>query len=1584
MPTRFHTALAANPAGVSGFFAVLLLGGAVAAGGTARRPAPVQSSRVGAIGGKAGPSSTAGAPSGKPAPARPSVFVTSLQPWQTERRLAQGAALQISVRLERPSGLPDNGRVAAEWTLVRPDNPADVVEPPAKGAREVGALGIYTQPTAGWRKVLHALDPDVFLVYRAPVAGTYRLRVAAVLDEPPPGAGSRWREKGGAPDLFPVPARTPWPGTYRAPVQVALEALDLGTEEQVQKYGALLEAEPNDTPEQAQSLRLIPNEEVRTYEITGTADDIEYFDNGRYGRSGDDWFRVQLDGSERKLVTAQLGIPGQFVAARVRCYVLKEGAPAVRLGELLPIEEFTGTPNPKRPLYTEGKIVEVGEGRDPNERAHQQEEEHRTNISRLFEPGRTYYFRVEANAPGYQLSLRVLPPAPYTDARLAVRQAMYTQVGQVHAWLANRPRGASVDRRIRDTGNLLGTHCMSCHTQSGVWGPAVAVQNGYALENRQNFWQLLNIMYECLRPTNELKDAANNTSLAPLDVGDGPAGTRAAGFNIVNAESIATPRKLHASQQIRTANFVLLTADPGGINAAGPGSNIGRNIVWLFATEILRKAWDATGDAKYFRAMEERARNVLSLDPRYTDDLGVRLDYFGRVFPLTEYPAQARKAADAEKAAGGTPKGNPDDAPGFVEKVREQLRLDEARLRAIQNDDGLWGFQPGTSTDGGKSWKPSAGEGDPSPTALAITGLNAVGFGKDDPTIRKGVEALLRIQDANGRWNRAAITGFVPTAYSIRALARLYPVTPRTPRRADFVARPGEPLPAAVSRVQSLALAALPDGTDLLVQAAAHTSPLVRYWAMIGLGAVHQDAGVPVLVRALDDRAKPVRDAATWALRQTLLDDRGWDAAFAAAEQGSDYTRAHIMQALSMRADAVMPRASLDWARLGRLFDRAMNDDSDPATRAYASKAAWQWWIWNPPIRAAVNDAWVRALTRPEPNALVENNNRYASQALFIANGHKANGSREHQYKELATLFETLRKRLETAEAPVKSILARRLVAVSGTFYQTSGGDGGPGQLGYTTPGAGALMGQAVLVYLRETMPANNVPAIRWGLEGAANIPHGPLNEFLINFTLNAPEELRKEAAAAISDPRSAMLQAATELVEPLVEQVRRGANEPARRATLSDPVLTLFASVNWVIPEDEEQRRLFLDLMIPKLENYISPEEIAALPDAAAQEAARRTMDAEWYLADRLGEVLGSNPDLRLDMVFRRYFPEELANPLQRHFWVRSVPWLLEHRAPGATPAPPAPADGSTPQQQRVDPNLVIKDRALQLYLDALRPETLSRTHAAAIRLSNATAVKKNPEVLLALGRVLETEKDPQLRKIAENVVKQGSERFVPDLVAALRVEGRPGAGVSADGKVHPKLLEDVTYFRDYVMPELARVKRSDQMACLGCHGVPGRVPSFTLKPVDEFGYQSVPDLLVNYRAMQARVNPQDPDRSKILRKPLNVQDGKEDGHQGGRRYLPTDDGYLLLKKWVENQMSLMATLGGLAAGTPRSDREWRVALRHRFPIAGMSGSVPQRSFGLRSASATPGGLPQEPPGRAPYPDATPGWWKDPFGHVR
>src|SRR5687768_1768044 len=53
-------------------------------------------------------------------------------------RLTAGDPVEISVGIESPSKLPDNGRLAVEWSAPKPD--------------------------AGFRKVLHALDPDVFML----------------------------------------------------------------------------------------------------------------------------------------------------------------------------------------------------------------------------------------------------------------------------------------------------------------------------------------------------------------------------------------------------------------------------------------------------------------------------------------------------------------------------------------------------------------------------------------------------------------------------------------------------------------------------------------------------------------------------------------------------------------------------------------------------------------------------------------------------------------------------------------------------------------------------------------------------------------------------------------------------------------------------------------------------------------------------------------------------------------------------------------------------------------------------------------------------------------------------------------------------------------------------------------------------------------------------------------------------------------------------------------------------------------------------------------------------------------------------
>ena len=94
-----------------------------------------------------------------------------------------------------------------------------------------------------------------------------------------------------------------------------------------------------------------------------------------------------------------------------------------------------------------------------------------------------------------------------------------------------------------------------------------------------------------------------------------------------------------------------------------------------------------------------------------------------------------------------------------------------------------------------------------------------------------------------------------------------------------------------------------------------------------------------------------VREAARWGMRQTLLDDKGWDHLFAAySASADDLTREAIAAALIMRADAVMPRSGVGFGRARAALDRMMNDDPHPAVRAWATRAAWNWWVWNPPV----------------------------------------------------------------------------------------------------------------------------------------------------------------------------------------------------------------------------------------------------------------------------------------------------------------------------------------------------------------------------------------------------------------------------------------------------------------------------------------------------------------------------------------------------------------------------------------------------------------------------------------------------------
>src|SRR5262245_8813550 len=204
--------------------------------------------------------------------------------------LEPGQTVAISAGIESPSRLSANGRLAVEWNGPAAD--------------------------LSWRKVLHALDPDVYLVYRAPQAGQYTLSLRAIEDEEPPATAPRWRENGILAKTRSFPERTPWPGGHEVPCRISIRPAEYGAV----REGVIVEAEPNNSIAQAQALPLAASDDEQTLSVTGSADDIEYFDNGLYGESGDDWFRIDYRGGQPRLLSVNLMPTDHFVAARVRVY----------------------------------------------------------------------------------------------------------------------------------------------------------------------------------------------------------------------------------------------------------------------------------------------------------------------------------------------------------------------------------------------------------------------------------------------------------------------------------------------------------------------------------------------------------------------------------------------------------------------------------------------------------------------------------------------------------------------------------------------------------------------------------------------------------------------------------------------------------------------------------------------------------------------------------------------------------------------------------------------------------------------------------------------------------------------------------------------------------------------------------------------------------------------------------------------------------------------------------------------------------------------------------------------------------------
>jgi hypothetical protein len=320
------------------------------------------------------------------------------------------------------------------------------------------------------------------------------------------------------------------------------------------------------------------------------------------------------------------------------------------------------------------------------------------------------------------------------------------------------------------------------------------------------------------------------------------------------------------------------------------------------------------------------------------------------------------------------------------------------------------------------------------------------------------------------------------------------------------------------------------------------------------------------------------------------------------------------------------------------------------------------------------------------------------------------------------------------------------------------------------------------------------------------------------------------------------------------MERVYMNAQTEEGRRQVSRTTVRQLSQARWDMPTSEGRQREFFNLLIPKLDDPAS--------------------DVQWFLAEQLGKVLAANPDFRTQTLLS-LVPRTFSSPLEEMFWLPSAGWMLTHDAP-------LPEVGQSAGSSAIEASGLSRF-ALEFYLRSLAPEADRRLRTVAVSMLYQPAINTNPEVAAAASRI-----------DAGNFGRLLGERFERELRQAV-----------AEDKLEPKLeltderRRNFNYFREFVVPELARENRADGDSCFSCHGG-GKVPSMSLEAPDRRSRFLAPrDMWANYRTLLERLNSSDLEQSKLLRKPLNIQTGQEDGHQGGMRYKPGDAGYEILKRW-------------------------------------------------------------------------------------
>ncbi|WP_435017023.1 discoidin domain-containing protein [Tundrisphaera sp. TA3] len=724
---------------------------------------------------------------------------------------------------------------------------------PAKSRARVMLEGAGGERIA---KALHAGDPDITFAYRPTVAGPARL----VIDGEATASWSRLNIS--APD------------------------------------SDRIEAEPNDSWRMANPLTL-------GRDVHGSGDDVDYLDNPEEGRSGLDWFRLEIAEDGPILATFQLDLLDRDVSANLRLHVVDEA------GNTKPFEM----------------------GKDPTEVIHDRERErYSTYITRTLTRG-TYYLEVNANHPAYILRSRRRPVPPLADPGEAVAIGSDYLLDAGDAWFAQIPREG---HRYTRAANLheTATRCTACHASSYPTEAAlVAQRNGYPIRSKASMASLIERLANS--PTPLYGDGGLNWQrfiAIPLQA-QGKQGGILADFD-AQVSGRETPAFERFAPFLRAAwsSRAMIPGDEqnGVVPADSKFALLWRD--W----RVLELAARRTGRIAYARASDNIA-DILG-DPETDQRVETFQDRLHRL--------HAWQTVDPDR---------------YARRIEDEVDA----LFALQNEDGGWhelGRKPARSAiyaTGQVAWtllRAGARRDDPRiRKALRFLLDRQQPFGG---WFQADTHENFRTPMRETRYAVEALAeGFPRPGPALNSWGNRDGGPPRSPRPGPIV-----PLLDDLDNLWDVPEADRPRMTAEIAGFLDHAEPLVRASAASCLGRVGGGEAVGPLIARLGDPSKIVGRAAAWALRSLGNRGLGVDAIAEALDDPDPAVRRGTTRIFSAQFHGMDGRIDI----ADRLTARTR--DADLWTRLQALRSLRQWFYRtnDDGLRRRIVDAYLAAMSVPD------------------------------------------------------------------------------------------------------------------------------------------------------------------------------------------------------------------------------------------------------------------------------------------------------------------------------------------------------------------------------------------------------------------------------------------------------------------------------------------------------------------------------------------------------------------------------------------------------------------------------------------